>query len=523
MRDWLGKWLAAGVAAVAFAVYVVTLAPDLTFAHHGVDGGDLIAAARTLGVPHPTGYPTYTLLAWLFSHLPIGTIAYRVNLLSAVCAAAAVGLLCRTMQSLLPAGDPAPVRLALPAATALTLAFSSLLWSQAVIGEVYALLALFAALLLWLLVRWQSNASDRPLWLAAFVLGLGLGNHVTLIFAVPAAIVLLWPERRRCCQTRTLLPAVVFFLIGAGIYVYLPFAAAHSPPVNWGNPQTWPRFLWVVTARQYQGFAFGLDLAAVPGRIAAWAGLLGDQFGWWGLAIALAGLWVWWHLDRRMALFSLAWMLLAGIYAFLYDTGDSEVYLLPAILLLALWWGKGAHALFQFVQHLRPWQRRGQQVVLAVVFLLPLASLVMHWRAADPDDDWLARTYIEQTLESVEPGGLIIARGDRSTFALWYGLYAERQRPDVAIVNGPLLAYIWYRDEIRRLYPDLTMNEPAADDNTIDDLVYHLIADNLASRAVYATDPGEDWGNWFDLITKGQAPIYRAYPKSDGGSSPSSP
>ena len=71
-------------------IYLATLAPGLTFEHYGTDGGDLITAARTLGVPHPTGYPTYTLLAWLFSHLPVGIIAYRVNLLSAISAAGAV-------------------------------------------------------------------------------------------------------------------------------------------------------------------------------------------------------------------------------------------------------------------------------------------------------------------------------------------------------------------------------------------------------------------------------------------------
>jgi hypothetical protein len=522
LRDSLRKWSPASVAVIAFAVYVATLAPDLSFAHHGTDGGDLIAAARTLGIPHPPGYPTYTLLAWLFSHLPFGTIAYRVNLLSAVCAAATVGLLCCTAEILQPANDPTPGRPGLPAATALTLAFSSLLWSQAVISEVYTLLALFAALLLWLLVRWRRGGGDHLLWLTALLGGLGLGNHLTLVLIVPAALILLWPERRRWLRTRALLPAGGLFLTGLCVYVYLPLAAAHSPPVNWGNPQTWSRFLWVVTAKQYQGFAFGLDLAAIPGRLSAWAQLLGDQFGWWGLAIALAGLWSLWQRDRRFALFSLAWILPAGTYAFFYDTGDSEVYLLPALLLLALWWGEGASYLLQVAQHLRPARRMWQRSALFVVLLLPLASLALHWQAASPDDDWLARSYIDQALESVEPGGLIISRGDRPTFALWYGLFADGQRPDVAIVNGPLLAYFWYRDEMRRLYPDLTLDEPAAADTTIDDLVRNLILSNLSSRPIYSTDPGEAWKDWFDLVATGEAPIYRVYLKSSEQDEPRS-
>ena len=94
-------WPAIGVAGAALAVYVATLAPGLTFEHNGADGGDLITAAHTLGVPHPSGYPTYTLLAWLASQLPVGTIAYRANLLSAVCASLAAGLTCLSAQIVL--------------------------------------------------------------------------------------------------------------------------------------------------------------------------------------------------------------------------------------------------------------------------------------------------------------------------------------------------------------------------------------------------------------------------------------
>ena len=118
-------WLAVGVSIIAFLVYLATLAPGLTNANFGTDGGDLIAAARTLGVPHPSGYPTYTLLAWLFTQLPIGVIAYRVNLLSAVCAYVAIGLFFCSARLVLP-DDKHPLLLA--AITALMLAFSSLLW-----------------------------------------------------------------------------------------------------------------------------------------------------------------------------------------------------------------------------------------------------------------------------------------------------------------------------------------------------------------------------------------------------------
>jgi hypothetical protein len=508
--------VALGVMALALGVYVRTLAPGLTFEHYGTDGGDLIAAARTLGVPHPSGYPTYTVMAWLFSHLPLGNIAYRVNLLSAFCAAAAVGVSCRTAQLLLPNEGPS---LLVSAMAALVLAFSSLLWSQAVISEVYALLILFAALLLWLLVRWRMGCGDGCLWLAAFLLGLGLGSHLTLALLVPAGLVLAWRRGaradRRWMRPRTFLPAMGLFAVGLGIYAYLPLAATHRPPVNWGNPQTWGRFLWLVTGEPYRALVFGLSPGEIPARLATWANLLGDQFGWWGLVIALAGAGWAWRRDRHLVVFSLVWMLLVWTYAFFYDTIDSHVYLLPTLLLFALWWAEGAYSLIELTRRskLAWWW-----IVLVALVALPFASLALHWRATDLSHDWRAHAFMHQVLEGVEPNGLVIVQGDGPTFALWYGVYAEERRPDVAVVSRPLLAYAWYRDNLRVLYPDLILNEATNTDVTTDDLVRDLIESNAARRPAYAIDPGESWNEWLDVQRVRDAPLYRIRPKNASGS-----
>ena len=82
---------------VLLGVYLARMAPGLSWAHGGVDGGDLIAAAATGGVAHPTGYPLFVGLGKLFSLLPIGSMAWRVNLASAIFAAIAVWLIYRTI------------------------------------------------------------------------------------------------------------------------------------------------------------------------------------------------------------------------------------------------------------------------------------------------------------------------------------------------------------------------------------------------------------------------------------------
>src|SRR2546428_8047723 len=90
MRSSKAELLTAGVVFfVSLLVYCLTLAPTVTL----VDSGELIVAARFLGVAHPPGFPLYLILAHLFSFVPIGNIAVRINSASAIFATLAAGIL----------------------------------------------------------------------------------------------------------------------------------------------------------------------------------------------------------------------------------------------------------------------------------------------------------------------------------------------------------------------------------------------------------------------------------------------
>src|SRR5512144_2141336 len=168
------------------AVYLRTLAPGLTWANYGSDGGDLIAAAATGGVAHPSGYPLYLLLARLFQLLPIGSLAFRTNLLSAVattCAALVVfELMSRSLP--LPAGQPNGW---VGLASAYVFGLAPLIWSQAVITEVYGLHVLLVAILLFLSsAPSPSFFTPRRLDLClGLAFGMGMANHITTIFLLP--------------------------------------------------------------------------------------------------------------------------------------------------------------------------------------------------------------------------------------------------------------------------------------------------------------------------------------------------
>ncbi|MGH7519385.1 MAG: protein O-mannosyl-transferase family [Gemmatimonadales bacterium] len=186
---------ALAVGAVVLAGYALTLAPTVTF----WDAGELIAAAYTLGIPHPPGTPVFILLAHVWALLlPIGEYAVRTNLLSATASAAAAAmwfLAAHDTTRRLAHGLEEPtgrlVRLGGAAAAALVGAFSFTNWQNSNETEVYAVATLTIGAVVCLALRWREHRSPRLLLLAVYLLALSVGNHLLALLAGPALIVFL--------------------------------------------------------------------------------------------------------------------------------------------------------------------------------------------------------------------------------------------------------------------------------------------------------------------------------------------
>ena len=505
----------AAVVGLAGAVYLRTLAPSITWAHHGADGGDLATAVATGGIPHPSGYPTYVLLGQLFALLPWGDLAYRLNLMSAVAAALTVGILylivLRSLRQFAGA-DHSPQRHLVAGAGALAFGFSPLFWSQALIVEVYTLHALFVAVVTYLVLRWLERPRGWLLAATALAMGAGLGNHLTLALMIPVLAVLVGPRRSDLpCTAGEIIAVMAPFLLGLSVYAALPLRASRYPPVNWGDPQTLRGFLWTVTGTPYRHYLFGLPLRFLPARLAAWAGLLVLQFGWWGLIPGLIGIWWLGQKARALALATLVLVLGTSIYAVGYDTADSHVYLIPAYLAFAVWLAWGLEwARTQLPGRVSGLTRTAVVSLLAVGLVVP--SLLNHFRALDVTADREARDYGEQVMAVVAADAMVISSADRHTFTLWYYHYAKAQRPDLAVVDDALLGYDWYRRTLARVHGELapcleplglaTENDPVPRDEaaSLADLC-------LDRRPVYLTDPSDAMEARYKLTPEG--PVYR--------------
>ena len=536
LRRWRSVSLLTGLGlwAASLALYVLTLAPGLSWGvdDGAVDGGELLAAARVLGVPHPPGYPTYTLLLRLFTDaVPVGSVAYRGNLMSAVAGALAVAVLywalLRVCRYLLP---DAPPRFAAASAAlgAGVFATSPLFWSQAIVTEVYTLNALFAAALLLLAVY---LALDLP-WmegrppvgertaaaLMAFLLGLGLGNHLTLLaVAVPLVY---WVGAERGWRRLTSPWTLGALLAGLAVYAYLPLRAMADPPINWGDPDDLVGFLWTVSGRPYQTYVFGAPAALLPTRLADVLDLTFGQFNPLGIFLGLVG----GAVPLRLGAPRLFWGSLASIvvlygYALLYQPLDFEVLLIPAFLLFSAWLGVGFYwVLSLWTRYLldqggerglvgRWLVRYPATLLVAVAFLaLPATAVALNYNPLKGAGGAQGETYGRELMAAVPDGSVVLGRRERAVFSLWYMRWVEEPERDVAPVAIPLLQFPWYVEDLKRRWPDRVPPDlPTETAGALDRLVSH------APGRVYFTYADSYLRERFLLEEAG--PVYRAFPR----------
>jgi len=400
------------------------MAPSITWAHHGADGGDLITAAYHLGIPHPPGYPLYVLIGYLFGQLEFlgGDVAFRFNLLSAICAAGAAGLL--TVVIVRRAG------LLGGWLGGLTFALGPIVWSQATITEVYTVNALLIAVLL------LNLFSKRPRWVViGFCWGLAWTTHLSSVFLFPLII---WVWRDQSTKRRK---SLVYFggglLAGVALYLAVPLLASHRAPVSWGNPTTIEGWWWLVSAKLYRVYVFALPLSDWPSRLLALLRFAAQQLTFPGLLLAL---WGGMQLFDRERPFSVALFASSGLIAFYalgYNTADSHVLLIPVWTLLVILLGVG-------ISDLAPaWPRLKSLAWLSL--LIPAYLIFSGWSAANLSHDEEATTFAHTILTQAPADAVIYTAADFHTFTLWYYRFVENRRPDLTIVDKDLSAQTWYQ------------------------------------------------------------------------------
>jgi len=527
-------FIAVGLGGIAFGLYVSTLAPTVLEA----DAGEFQFVPWLPGIAHPTGYPLYTLLGWLWTHVFIvDEVAWRMNLFSALTGALAVGILFLVARQMFSTESGASTLSARGAAAVSALAFAvtPTFWSQAIIAEVYALHALFVVVLLWLALKFKAAGfapRSWPGWMLAFVFGLSLTHHRTTVLLLPALGLFWWQNVshspasavsiKKYFTPRILLVYGLLLFAPLLLYLYLPLIAPATPYsvvtlsqnqhlVLYENTLTgfWNHTMGTVFSGDLQPAAAGLDRLILAGTF------LKQELGWFGIIFGLGGLLAWWR-QRR---FDLLWLTVAAAVAFttfnlIYFIGDIYVLFIPVWLIACLWLGAALPAASTWVAGQLVKAKTGfsplpvfdginQKMSQLVYKIVPLAlaviagAILMTTAAArlpeiSQRENTTARTRWQQILAEPIPTDAVLVSNDRNEIMpMWYFQFVHGLRPD-----------------LQGLFPLIVTDAAYAN-------VGRVLDQALASgRPVYLTKPMEGLGLKAELEPAGSLVRASALPSS---------
>ena len=480
-------YLLAGVVALgALVLYVATLAPTAQF----WDTPEYIAAAYSLGIPHPPGNPLFVILAHTWGLIPfMHAYAARINLLSAVLSALTAGFWFligeRWLRPVVPARGPrrlAALAGAVLAATAFTV------WNQSVVNEKVYTVSLFSiAAVLWLAVRWGDQASgslrDHHLLVIVYLLALTATNHLMGLLVAPAVVVyVLYTDPRVFVSPKFLAWAAVAVGLGVSLWLFLLLRSPHFPPINEGEPTTWAALKDVLNRTQYGKPPLSARQSPFANQLAMWWGYFSWQWAKdWSAGVqralsagfgALGILGAWRHIraDRRSGL-AMAALMFTVVPALIYylnfkyrfgthpmdptidEVRERDYFFMVSFAAWGLWAAMGLATVMQWIQSALAARiaDAGRRWALATpVLAVALVPFFGNRLSAPRNGEWLARDFAYDMLQSCDPYAVLVTAGDNDTFPLWYAQDVEHIRDDVSVLNLSLANTDWYDRQLER-------------------------------------------------------------------------
>jgi tetratricopeptide (TPR) repeat protein len=379
------------------------------------DSGELIAVSRTLSIAHPPGYPLYTLIGRVLSSLlAFGSVAYRYNLISALAASVSLGMLYLILVNL-------GVGRLLAAAVSLGLGTLQAFWLQATTAEVYAFNALYTVLLLHVALA-AKRFGQRSFLLVAFLGGLALSHHLTMVYPVISALGIMVFALGLKPKGKTVLASVILMALGLSVWLYIPIRAGLGPPIMWGRTDTLAGFLSHISAqgyrwrlREFDPVGRGADLVRFLRATAGQAGVGFTIACLFGLGLGAGRL--------RVRLSIAAMVLLFGFHFSMYNIPDIESHMFPALIGVGVLAGLGFQRAAAIARRVGVWA--GHAVVGAAFLVLALNLAAIRPRA----DQWFAQDYAEAIERSARNACgedcIVITSGQPSAFPLLYASLVE--------------------------------------------------------------------------------------------------
>jgi hypothetical protein len=466
---------------------LLTIAPSVI----QIDTGELAAVQCTLGIAHPTGYPLFTILGYVFSLIPLPvTKIFQMNLLAALYCSAAVSVFTFTAKIVLdnwnsfqfikdskeknkrkkkesgkvvkPASSSTvelsePFKIISAIFGGLFLALSKTFWFQSTSVEIYSLHLLLITLIILALVKTfllsDKESSISKYWIVfAITLALGFTNHMTTLLIIPGVAYLYFTKNGFSTKSikQIIFMLLIFFPILILVYLYLPIRASQSPVMNWGNPIEWERIIRHISGQQYQVWLFSSTEAAAK-QFNYFVKNLPIEFSF-SLLFALAGLVVSFIYARKFFIFNIIVFLSTVLYSINYDINDIDSYFLLAYISLAFF------GVFGIVQLILFATKKKMQLIIPVSLLVLFVGLQFYsnYDEVNQRGNFIYEDYTKSILNTVPNNSIIFSyQWDYFISASYYFQLVEDYKKDVVVIDKELLRRSWYYNQINTIHPKL--------------------------------------------------------------------
>jgi len=470
------------VGTAALTLYVRTLAPSLLWG----DSAEFQTLSYTLGMTHPSGYMTQIMFGKLFTYIPVGNIAYRVNLMSAFFGALAVAETYLIVRSL---GGWRGAALSASLLLSLTEGF----WWRALLAESYAPAAGMLATVWLLVLSWRNTEKREYLFLAGLAGGLSLGIHSTVVMTALSVLVLMaLTARRREEWSAAAAGALLGAVITLGFFFYLDhnnppssiyntvyrtnLSAFGLKPDEFDTPLK--RLFAIFPANHFWSYYFSATSEEIGRRLVEYL----SYFPLWAILPVIIGLVILLRERPAEGLYpSIAFLLIWG-FAITVSFSIYREFYVPVAVITSVWFGVGASKLLSLLRRLTVQSQTSGRIPGSALMILLVAlpiwnargDLIPSIRSGYPL--FVRRDHIypvfapdkaisdaRKILGRVEENAIVFAPWDK-LYSYVYTAYIEEGRTDLSFHEA------WSTEEVR-----------------LADSAIVYIEQNLDSRPIYFT------------------------------------
>ena len=468
---------------LVFSVYLSTMSRSV----NEFDSGELAATQALWGIPHPTSYPLFNLLGFLFSKfpLPLPTIV-KLNLLPVIWNTLTIFVLFSTVSlvlsnikflskhksfsSLNNHYNPTKWEIVLISAlSSLSFAFSVTFWIQATKIEVYALQILLTSIIFLLslkififLSKGYSYEEIGKYWnYIAIFLGLSFSNHLMTIYLLPALIFLLiFTNIPFSFKVKIFIRVMIIsFTIATAFYLIMMFRAQSKPPYMFGEPYNISGLINTILGKDYSQFMFsGIDsvkkqsskFLTVLSLNFNRSDFIGGEFSF-NIIFIFAGLFISAIVLRQFFYFTFIIISTSLFFAFNYSIPDINEYFLVVFYLFSIFTAIIIYFILLFLS-----KKILRYFLLSIALTFTLSQFFFNYNSINRSSDYFTESYTKAVLNSLPENSILLTTDwDYIISPAIYLQKVEKFRNDIEIIIPTWLEKRWYKPEIKQKYSNI--------------------------------------------------------------------